>query len=303
MPSKAADPYCIEWERTWTFASSQRTNSPSRQIERCRGQRVHGVRQLEGGLLDRTYRAIPLRREQGCWLLLCCSLLHHARGGAGRDHRGARRGHSAPVATRLHASSQRVPDSVVRQSGSAPLSRGYARGPLRRAPAPHGHGALAWPAARHRHASRPPRAREQPARSKCARPRLGAAVRQTPPSVGHGLAGCCSLFGPEVRDAYQEAGVSRRRSRWRVAPRRGGRASQPYTEFGTRRLRACKRLRRRRRDTPADKTAIPIVRCSEPAPSPALRLRRRRTAGRCRRDIVVHPPLLRHRLLPRPRLA
>src|SRR5213075_1641055 len=37
MPSKTDDPNCIEWLRTWTWASFQRMNSPSRQIHSVAG--------------------------------------------------------------------------------------------------------------------------------------------------------------------------------------------------------------------------------------------------------------------------
>ena len=214
-------------------------------------------------------------READCWRAAGCVLCIGTRG-ARLDHRGARRGHSAPVATRLHASSQGVRNSSTGEALGPLVSGLRARPPPPSARAPR-HSTLRGrplvPTTHRDPASRAaPRRAQHPASSKCVQPTLAG---RAPSRVRARTCWVLLAAYPDGRDAYQEAGVSRRRGRWRVAPRRGGRASQPYTEFGTRRLEACKRLRRRRRDAPADKTAIPIVSTQQPAPSSAANLRQR----------------------------
>src|SRR5688500_16605238 len=69
MPSNTEEPYCMECERTWTLASSQRTNSPSRQIQSVAVSfvdiAISGVD--DAGNLARTRSAREARRAGRVW--------------------------------------------------------------------------------------------------------------------------------------------------------------------------------------------------------------------------------------------
>src|SRR5215216_3310355 len=139
MPSNTAEPYCMECERTWTLASSQRTNWPSRQIQSVAlsfivvaglGGRA-GLEKL-ARLLVRCEAVVHVIAPAG---VLPGCVVHEAPGAGFIVARGA-----GTWLRRLGAYTPRARgrEAPCSDGGVSPRSRGYAPRLLRRAPAPHG---------------------------------------------------------------------------------------------------------------------------------------------------------------------